>query len=410
VDTSGNWNNTGTKDVTIIDNDKPVITDNTPATATTGDSFTFTADVTDNMAVSDVYVEYWYGTGEHTNVSMEEGSYVKTIVVGNTLETLHYIISASDTSGNWNNTGTKDVTIIDNDPPSVSITSGPSGTINTASASFSWSGSDNIGGIQYSYKLEGYDSSWSSWSSAKSKSYSGLDDDSYTFRVKAKDGAGNTASDSRSFTVNTNEEPTASFTYTPSSPTDLDTITFDASDSFDPDGTIANWTWNFGDGSESYEKNPTHKYEDNGTYTVTLTVTDDKGATDTVSKQIEVLNEPPTAYFTYQPTDKVKVNKEVTFTDESTDKDGTIVNYTWNFGDGNISYEKNPTHKYAKANTYTVTLTITDNDGATDSSSLDITVKKEQASSMLPILAIIILIIIAIAVVIIWRRRTGKQE
>ncbi|MEA2053618.1 MAG: PKD domain-containing protein [Candidatus Thermoplasmatota archaeon] len=484
-----------------IDSEPPTIQDLTSNVATTGDSFTLNADVTDNIEVSAVYVEYWYGTGEHTNVSMEKSgdNYIKVITIDHTLQPLHYIISAVDTSSNWDSTGTKDVTISDNDkpqytsvaeptsgttgesvlvsftandnidvtyykinvsgtlhdmtkdgdyynytidipsnsvanivyncifkdaagnenttpdrtitvsdndPPTVAITSGPSGTIDTSTSTFSWSGSDNVGGLQYRYKLTG---SWSSWSSAKTKTFGGLSDDSYTFYVEARDGAGNPSSTrTRSFTVDTNEEPVADFSYTPLNPTDLDTITFDASDSDDPDGDIVNYTWDFGDENVSYGKKPTHKYDDNGTYTVTLTVKDDKGATDTCSQAIEIANEPPTAYFTYLP-DKPKVNKEITFTDTSTDDDGTITNYTWDFGDGNISYEQNPTHKYDADGTYTATLTITDNDNATDVTSLDIPVEKEP-SFILPIIAIIILAIIAIAVVIIWRRRTTKQE
>jgi|Deesub1362A_J573_1020465.scaffolds.fasta_scaffold01023_9 PKD repeat protein len=73
-------------------------------------------------------------------------------------------------------------------------------------------------------------------------------------------------------------------------------------------------------------------------------------------------NQPPTADFSYSVNDL-----NVTFTDESTDPDGTIVNWTWNFGDGSISYEQNPTHRYADYGNYTVTLTVTDDDGATDS-------------------------------------------
>ncbi|MCD6573662.1 MAG: right-handed parallel beta-helix repeat-containing protein, partial [Thermoplasmata archaeon] len=100
----------------------PSINDNTPSTATTGDPFTFNASVVDNIGVSNVYVEYWYGTGSHTNVSMNNvaGDYYEyDITIPDTLETLHYIISALDSSGNWNNTGIKDVTISDDDLPSL---------------------------------------------------------------------------------------------------------------------------------------------------------------------------------------------------------------------------------------------------------------------------------------------------
>ena len=66
----------------------------------------------------------------------------------------------------------------------------------------------------------------------------------------------------------------------------------------------------------------------------------------------------------------------VSFTDNSSDSDGTIASRSWNFGDGNSSSAANPSHTYAAAGTYTVTLTVTDNDGATDNTSKSITVSQ----------------------------------
>jgi PKD repeat protein len=71
-------------------------------------------------------------------------------------------------------------------------------------------------------------------------------------------------------------------------------------------------------------------------------------------------NQAPTASFTWTATDLT-----VDFTDTSTDPDGTLVGWSWDFGDGSTSTQQNPSHTYAAANDYTVTLTVTDNDGAT---------------------------------------------
>ena len=83
-----------------------------------------------------------------------------------------------------------------------------------------------------------------------------------------------------------NKPPIASFIYSPESPIVNQTITFDASSSTDPDGTIVNYEWDFDDGSNATGITVTHSYSTNGTYNVSLTVTDDRGATNTTSKTI----------------------------------------------------------------------------------------------------------------------------
>ncbi len=87
-----------------------------------------------------------------------------------------------------------------------------------------------------------------------------------------------------------NKNPVATFTYTPASPGLNDEITFDASSSSDTSGNIINYTWDFGDEETAFGKVVTHKYGSAGEYTITLTVTDDDGSTDT-SQQIVIMEE-----------------------------------------------------------------------------------------------------------------------
>lgn len=85
-------------------------------------------------------------------------------------------------------------------------------------------------------------------------------------------------------------------------------------------------------------------------------------------------NVAPTAYFTFSVT-----NLTVNFTNQSSDSDGTIVSYDWDFGDGNSSSAQDPApHTFAAAGTYAVSLSVTDDDGATDSYSSSVTVTDEQ--------------------------------
>ena len=160
---------------------------------------------------------------------------------------------------------------------------------------------------------------------------------------------GSTDNITKSVTV-LNSPPIATFTYSPTNPSDLDTIQF-TSTSSDFDGIITNYTWDFGDGSVSYEENPQHKYADNGVYTVTLTLKDNENATNSTTKNITVLNIPPTANFSFPPSNP-RTTSIIEFIDSSTDSDGSIVSYYWDFGDGTNSTERNPEHRYHVSGKY----------------------------------------------------------
>jgi PKD repeat protein len=143
--------------------------------------------------------------------------------------------------------------------------------------------------------------------------------------------------------------------------------------STDADGSVTGWAWDFGDGSTATVQNPSHTYGAEGTYTVSLTVTDDEGATGSVSRVVTVRlpgsNENPVASFTWSC-----ANLACAFTDQSTDSDGSIVAWSWSFGDGGGSSEQNPGRTYSAAGSYTVTLTVTDDEGATEQHSAAVTV------------------------------------
>jgi PKD repeat protein len=137
--------------------------------------------------------------------------------------------------------------------------------------------------------------------------------------------------------------------------------------STDEDGNVTHWSWQFGDGDNSDQSNPAHVYPEPGTYTVTLLVTDNDGATDQTATQVEVTlsspppteNNPPHAEFEVHCHDRF-----CSFTDKSKDDDGNVVSWSWDFGDGSGSDQQNPFHFYEGKGHYDVTLTVTDNGGA----------------------------------------------
>jgi len=183
------------------------------------------------------------------------------------------------------------------------------------------------------------------------------------------DGAGTSPPDNRAPVAGFNEVCT-----------NLSCVFTDAST--DPDGntTITTRNWSFGDGSSTGELNPTHAYATAGPKTVTLTVTDNAGATNTFFKNITVTaapgNQPPVAGFTF-----VATNNSVAFTNASTDADGTIT-YLWNFGEPTSGADdestlEDPTHAYTVTApaTFTVTLTVTDAAGLTASAQKSLSIR-----------------------------------
>ncbi len=165
-----------------------------------------------------------------------------------------------------------------------------------------------------------------------------------------------------------NANPTASFTFVA---TDL-SVDFNGSGSTD-DGTIVNWDWDFGDGAAGAGALVSHTFAAAGTYTVMLTVTDDAGATGSVSQEVSVgdLNLPPVASFTAV---QVTGTLEVSFDGTGSTDDGAIVSWDWDFGDGNTGIGSTASNIYATAGSYTVTLIVTDDAGATGETSQSVTV------------------------------------
>ncbi|WP_299265138.1 PKD domain-containing protein [Halorientalis sp.] len=163
-----------------------------------------------------------------------------------------------------------------------------------------------------------------------------------------------------------------------------DTVSFNGSGSNDSDGSIVAYEWSFGDGTSATGQQAEHVYDEPGAYTARLTVTDDDGATtiEPVTVVVES-NEPPMPSPTASST-TVESGQPITFDGSgSSDLDGSITLYQWDFGDGTTAAGQQVTHTYTESGSYAATLTVTDDDGATASSSVSITVQNSSTPDSL---------------------------
>jgi len=195
------------------------------------------------------------------------------------------------------------------------------------------------------------------------------------------------ASDSQQVAiVVTNAPPVAQAKASHESPYTGVAVTFSAEDSYDYDGTIVDYRWDFGDGGSAVGETVTHTYADGGYYVVTLVVTDDEGLKDSVKFGINVLpghsncttppggsdggscdgaSVAPLAVITGLPScSGGEVGVPVTFDGTaSRPAVGKIVTYQWDFGDGTTATGPVVTHTYTKSWTYMVKLTVVDEGG-----------------------------------------------
>ncbi|MCP3917374.1 MAG: PKD domain-containing protein, partial [bacterium] len=126
-------------------------------------------------------------------------------------------------------------------------------------------------------------------------------------------------------------------------------------------GEVTSWSWDFGDGNTSTVQNPGHNYALSGNYTVALTATGPGGSdTETKTAYVSVNAATPVPEFMGNPTSGT-APLAVSFTDLST---GEITSWSWDFGDGNLSTEQNPSHTYTASGVHSVSLSVTGPGGA----------------------------------------------
>lgn len=173
--------------------------------------------------------------------------------------------------------------------------------------------------------------------------------------------------------VNAFDAPQSGFTFANSCL--FDNVLFTNTSSPPSTGSIANWSWNFGDGSPSNTSttNPSHQYTSPGNYVVTLvTYSSNLGCADTLKDTITIYNK-PVADFSYT---EVCEDQSTSFTDLSSISGGdSVTAWSWDYADGSsFGTVQNPNHTYTAHGTPLVTLIVTTNNGCKDTIATNILV------------------------------------
>ena len=206
----------------------------------------------------------------------------------------------------------------------------------------------------------------------------------FTVTLSVTSDARATSTSSRTINVSTTLPPTtANFTFSPTTPSINQDVTFTATATAGGPGFPgggggqvqgATYAWDFGDGSTGTGTSTTHRFTRPGTFAVTLRVTNDAGLTATTTRQLTVSGTLPagSADFVFSPTDP-HVGDVVFF--NASLSSVTNGSFSWDFGDGTSASGVTPTHSYSAPRTYTVTLTVTNDRGQTAAASKTITVQ-----------------------------------
>lgn len=183
-----------------------------------------------------------------------------------------------------------------------------------------------------------------------------------------------------------------------------DSFVFDGRASTATNASLESYEWDFDDDGATDATGPmvTWRFSAKGAHTVSLTVADSLGEEAGDEAVVTIRNRSPEARFVYLPAEP-ETGEPAQFADASADPDGAIASWSWNFGDGGTSPDRDPTHVYDRAGAYAVRLTVTDDDGGTNTTTRTVTVHAPPDTGALAVVAVVLLVLAAIAVLALAR-------
>ncbi len=177
---------------------------------------------------------------------------------------------------------------------------------------------------------------------------------------------------------------------TPDAQIDIDSVCFEEETSFTDNSTLDNsngdlltqWSWEFGDGNTSSVQNPVHEYDSENVYDVSLKVETNNGCVDSITVQTVVYPLPVADFSVEDQCLDVVHNFENNSSVSSANTTNNITTYLWNFDDGNLSNEEEPTHTYDNDGNYDIELLVETNHGCKDSITEQVTVHPRPVPSI----------------------------
>ena len=188
--------------------------------------------------------------------------------------------------------------------------------------------------------------------------------------------AGGTGTLASGINVEGNRVPIANFAFDPPTGISATSFSFNGTSSSDPDGRISNYHWDFGDGGSATGSVASHKFNRTGSFNVKLTVTDNEQATGTTQKELPVKDGSlPVARFSVSPNSGSTDTKFVFDASASEDRDGRVVDYRWDMGDGSRKSGRVVQYKFRTSGRFMVELITRDDDGLTASIEKQVEIK-----------------------------------
>jgi PKD repeat protein len=204
----------------------------------------------------------------------------------------------------------------------------------------------------------------------------------YTVTLTATNAAGsNTVTKTAYITVFT--QPVADFITDKTSGCSPQTIQFTDQSTSPPGTTITSWLWSFGDGGSSTQRNPQYIYRSAGSYTITLTITNDKGCTKLITKP-NYINISAGVSPSFNYADPGVCSAPATINYNNTSSGPGTLSYFWNLGNGNTATTFHAGTTYTSNGTYRVSLVASSSAGCIDSAVQNVVVGRVNTDFIIP--------------------------